>query len=74
MDEEIKRLLYLDGIPNYILLPEEEKILAEWKAKQEDIKPEPKKKEKSNKLDGIGVGDKLTVEKVKNVVEDKTKN
>lgn len=77
MNDEIKRILRLSTIPGFKLLDWEEKMLEDWKAKQEEIKVEkPTKKaktEEANEADqesGIGSNGKITV---KNIVEKKTK-
>lgn len=47
MNREIERLLKLSSIPNFRLLPEEQKLLDEWKRQQIDVEPiAPKKKAK----------------------------
>lgn len=46
MDKEIKRLLKLDIIPNFKLLPAEEAKLEEWKNAQKPVKVKKSRKKK----------------------------
>lgn len=70
MDEEIKRLLKLSNIPNFKLLPKEEKKLKEWKEQQVDVKP--KKRiipDGYTELQGIGANGRNTIISVEEELE-----
>ena len=80
MDLEINRLLKLEQIPDFEMLEEEKKVLAEWKKKQKSVIKEDKESEIPEGYEELDMGSeagpvvrKVTAKnmaKVKNVIED----
>lgn len=62
MDSEIKRILKLVNIPGFKISAKEQKLLDEWKAKQEPVKAPKKKRTYKKKKEVVVESDSEALE------------